>query len=78
MVSRLVRLVVERSGLAEPFGASAVAAEANRRFADRLRQPIDQRTASDVLRRMLGEGEIHSARKGKAFHEALYARRPSR
>jgi hypothetical protein len=78
MVSRLIRLIVERPGLAEPFGASDVAAEANRRFADRLREPIDQRTASDVLRRMLGEGEIYSAQKGKAFHEALYTRRPPR
>lgn len=71
-VSRLIRLIAERSGLAEPFGASAVAAEANRRFADRLRTPIDQRTASDVLRRMQGEGWLRIAQKGKAFHEALY------
>jgi hypothetical protein len=78
MVSRLIRRIVERSGLAEPFGASAVAAEANRRFAARLRKPIHQRTVSDVLRRMLGEGEIYSVQEGKAFHEALYTRRPSR
>lgn len=77
-VSRILRLVVERSGLAEPFGASAVAAEANRRFADHLSKPIDPRTASDVLRRMLGEGRIRIAREGKAFHEALYTRRLAR
>jgi hypothetical protein len=71
-ISRLIRLVAEHCGLAEPFGASAVAAEANRRFADRLREPIDQRTASDVLRRMHGEGWLRVAQKGKAFHEALY------
>jgi hypothetical protein len=76
MVSRLIRRIVERSGLAEPFSASAVAAEANRRFAARLRKPVHQRAASDVLRRMLAEGEISSSQEGKAFHEALYTRRP--
>ncbi len=58
----------------EPFGASAVAVEANRRIRDHL-PPIDRRTASDVLHRMLAEGAIRLAREGKAFHEALYTRR---
>lgn len=75
MVSRLIRLAVERPGLTEPFGATAVAAETNRRFAARLREPVQTRTASDVLRRMLDEGRLQSARKGKAVHEALYVRR---
>lgn len=74
MVSRLLRIVVESPGLAEPFGATAVAAEANRRFADRLREPIQARTASDVLRRLAGEGRLQVAQKGTAFHEALYVR----
>jgi hypothetical protein len=74
MVSRLLRSVVESSTLAEPFGANAVAAEANRRFADRLPAPVGPRTASDVLRRMLAEGAIQLVRKGKASHEALYRR----
>ena len=73
-VSRFLRIVVESPGLEEPFGATAVAEEANRRFADHLRELISPRTASDVLRRMLAEGEIRLARKGKAFHEALYRR----
>jgi hypothetical protein len=76
MVSRLIRLAVESPDLPEPFGASAVVAEANRRFADRLREPVGPRTASDVLRRMLAEGEIQLAREGRPSHEALYARRP--
>jgi len=75
MVSRLIRLVVERPGLAEPFGATTVAAEANRRFASRLRKPVQAPTVSAVLRRMLGEGRLRIARKGKALHEALYVRR---
>ena len=52
-----------------------MAAEANRRFADHISSPIDVRTASDVLRRLLAEGEIRLVREGKPFHEALYARR---
>jgi hypothetical protein len=74
-VSRMLRMVIESPALEEPFGATAVAAEANRRFADQLRQPIGPRTASDVLRRVLAEGRIELAREGKAFHEALYRQR---
>lgn len=74
-VSRLLRMVIESPGLEEPFGATTVAAEANRRSAGRLPEPIGPRTASDVLRRMLAEGKIQLAREGKAFHEALYQRR---
>jgi hypothetical protein len=76
MVGRLLRLVVQSPGLEEPFGPTAVAAEANRRFPDRLRQPVGPRAASDVLRRMLAEGEVELVREGKAFHEATYKRRP--
>jgi hypothetical protein len=76
MVGRLIRLLVERPGLPEPFGASTVAAEANRRFAHRLPRPIDTRAASDVLRRLLAEGRLQLTRKGKAAHEALYIRKP--
>lgn len=75
-VSRLLRRTVER--LEEPFGATALAEEANRRFAAHLEKPVGPRTASDVLRRMLAEGEIRLAREGKAFHEALYSRKPRR
>jgi hypothetical protein len=79
MVSRLLRLVVESPGLLEePFGPTAVAAEVNRRFANRLREPVGPRPASDVLRRMLAEGDLQRVRKGKASHEALYRRTPAR
>ncbi len=76
-ISRLLRSVILSPSLPEPFGASAVAAEANRRIRDRI-PPVDRRTASDVLRRMLAEGAIRLAREGKAFHEALYTRSPRR
>jgi hypothetical protein len=74
MVSRMIRAVVESQGDGEPFGASLVTAEVNRRFADRLRRPVDTRAASDVLRRMNNAGQIHLVRAGKAFSEALYAK----
>ena len=75
MVSRLLRLAIESPELPEPFGATAVAAEANRRFANRLRQRVGPRTASDVLRRMLGEGKLQLVLEGKAKQEALYRRK---
>ncbi len=74
MVGKLLRMVVEDGGLQEPFSPAAVAAEANRRFADRLRKPIDPRTASDVLRRLLAEGRIRLARAGRGTQGALYTR----
>jgi hypothetical protein len=74
MVGKLLRLVVEEGGLKEPFSPAAVAAEANRRFADRLREPVSSRTASDSLRRMLAEGRIRLAREGRGPHGALYTR----
>ena len=37
----------------------------------------DERTASDVLRRLAREGELQLVRKGKAHIEALYKRRGS-
>jgi hypothetical protein len=76
MASRFIRSVVESREEGEPFGASAVTAEVNRRFADRLRRPIDTRMVSDVLRRMNSARQIHLVRAGKAFSEALYARGP--
>jgi DNA-binding protein H-NS len=76
MVGRLLKLATESPGLPEPFGPTDVAAEANRRFAGRLPGgPVGPRTTSDVLRRMLAEGEIQLIREGKPFQEALYARK---
>jgi hypothetical protein len=73
MVSRMIRVVVESQATGgEPFGGADIAEEANKRFADRLRRPIDSRTAGDVLRRMRHEKRIHLLRLGKPFYEALY------
>ena len=55
-----------------PFGPTEVAAAVNRRFAGKLRRPIDSRAASLFLRRRLSEGFVKSVQEGKAYHEALY------
>lgn len=72
--SRLVKRVVERWSGDEPFGPTAVAAEVNRLYRSKLKKPLGQRAASDVLRRLTMEGRLHLVRPGKAFHQALYAR----
>ena len=78
MASRFIRAVIESRPEGEPFGASLVTAEVNRRFGDRLRRPVDTRAASDVLRRMNNAGQLRLVRPGKAFSEALYARGETR
>jgi hypothetical protein len=74
-VSGLLRLVTADSELTEPFGPKAVAAEANRRFKAHLSQPVGSRTVSDVLRRLLREGQLQLVHEGTANHEALYKRK---
>jgi hypothetical protein len=74
MVSRAIRAVVASWKEGEPFGATAVAAEVNRRFADRLRRPVRPRATSDVLRRMSRSRLIQQVRRGKALAEGLYTR----
>jgi hypothetical protein len=73
-VSGLLQMAVASPELQEPFGPAAVAAEANRRFRPHLKELIGPRTASDVLRRLVREGELQLVRKGKAHIEALYKR----
>lgn len=53
------------------FGASAVTAEVNRRFAGKL-HPVDVRTTSSFLRRRLEAGLLTEIREGRPFQEALY------
>jgi len=72
--SRLVAKVAERMAEGTTFGATQVAAEVNRRYRDKLRRPIDSRTASVTLRRLCAAGRLRLIRPGKANHEALYAK----
>jgi len=75
MASKLISRVIQRLGDDETFGASRVAEEANRRFRDSLKKPVDTRMVSVVLRRLRDSGELHQARSGGAAHEALYSKR---
>jgi hypothetical protein len=71
-VSRALARVVRDWQAGVPFGPSAVAAEVNRRFAGKLRRPIDVRAASTFLRRRLRDGSLAGVRPGRPVHEALY------
>lgn len=78
MASRLVSKLAGSPGLPEPFSPSTVAQEVNRRFGAQLPKPLTTRAASDILRRLTENGEIHLVREGRPFNEALYARTPFR
>ena len=73
-VGQMVTLVAQSPYLEEPFSPTSIAEETSRRYAGHLRAPVDPRTASDVLRRLLAEGGLELVRKGTAKREALYRR----
>ncbi len=75
-ISKLIVRVVEAKPDGETFGPTTVAEELNARFGKRLRRPLDGRAVSVTLRRLQADGEIHQVQRGRAFHEALYARGP--
>lgn len=73
----LTRLVEQAVADLEPeqhFIASEVAAEVDRRFADRLRKPAERKLVSLVLRRLHKRGLVRLVRKGFPHKEAVYAR----
>lgn len=70
----LVHWVVSAKDGGDTFGAAAVAAEVNQRFAKRLRQPVNARSVSVTLSRLAAEGVLKVVREGKAHREALYSR----
>jgi hypothetical protein len=75
MASKLIARAVHRLGEEEAFGATRVAEEANRRYRDSLKKPVDARMVSVVLRRLRDAGELHQVKSGGAAHEALYSKR---
>jgi hypothetical protein len=75
MTSKLIARVIHGFGEDETFGANQVAREANRRYRDTLKRPVDGRGASVVLRRLRNAGQIHQVQSGGAAHEALYSKR---
>lgn len=72
--SRLVARVVAERPASEPFTASSVAAEVNRRFRRALKKPANARLASAALRRLLANGTLRLAKKGAPHHESLYTK----
>ena len=74
MTSKLIARVIQGFGEDETFGATRVAREANRRYRDTLKRPVDARGASVVLRRLRNAGQIHQVQSGGAAHEALYSK----
>jgi hypothetical protein len=73
LTSKLIARAIR--GLAdETFGATRVAQEANRRYRNTLKKPVDARAASTVLRRLRDAGEIQQVQSGGAAHEALYSK----
>ena len=74
-ISKMIGRVLDAKPAGERLTPSSIAQEVNQTFAKRLRRPISSRTASVALRRLAGLGRLELVREGKAFHEALYAKR---
>jgi len=73
-LARLVEMVVERKEPHERFGPSAIAAEVNQAFGDRLRRPFSERQVSVALSWLAKTGRIVRHQQGRPFHESQYAR----
>jgi hypothetical protein len=71
----ILRILQGQTG-GEPFGATTLTTEINRRFRDRLEQDADVRSVSAALRRMVRKRQIHLVREGRSYREALYAKGP--
>jgi hypothetical protein len=73
-INKLVARVVEDRALDETFGPREIAEEVNRRFARRLKKPLDMRQVSVSLRWLVSDGQIFKLAKGRPHHESRYAR----
>jgi len=73
-ISRMISRVIEGKVNGERFTPSAMAGEVNETFGKRLRRPVTGRTAAVALSRLADLGYVHLVRKGKPFHEAIYAK----
>lgn len=73
-IAKMVARVLELRDRGEPFGVTAVTEAVNQRYRNRLREPVESRQVSVVLRWMLRTKRLRSVRKGRPFHEALYTK----
>lgn len=74
-ISKMIGRLIDAKMAGERITPSAMAREVNETFAKRLRRPVSGRTASVALRRLADLGHLELVREGKAFHEAIYAKR---
>jgi hypothetical protein len=74
-ISKMIGRILDSKLAGERITPSSMAAEVNETFAKRLRRPVSSRTASVALRRLADLGYLDLVRGGKAFHEAIYAKR---
>jgi hypothetical protein len=72
--ARMVNRVLELRDSAEPFGVTAITAEVNQRYRNRLKEPLKTGQVSVVLRWMSRTGRLRLVRKGKPSREALYVK----
>lgn len=73
-VQRLIEEAVQTFGPAEPFGATKVLQEIERRHGQALKRRPDPEHVSIALRRMGRSGRLYQVRRGKPHWEALYVR----
>jgi hypothetical protein len=71
---RLVERVVQGMAPEERFGPAKVRAEVERHYGAVLRDRVDVRKVSSVLRHLARRGRIHLVRRGRPRWEALYSR----
>ncbi len=70
----LLHTIVAELGPQQHFGPAWLAAEVNRRYADRLRKPVTSRQMSDVCRRLARIGRLRQVREGKGRYESRFVR----
>jgi hypothetical protein len=75
--NKLVARVVQDMAAEEPFDLRSIHAEVNRRFAARLKKPLDARQVSVSLRWLAATGRIVRLEKGRPHSASKYVRRLS-
>lgn len=76
-LTALITRILKAKAQGETFGPTALTAEINQRFRDRLQRDADIRSVSAALRRMCRKRQVELVREGRSYNEALY-RQPKR
>jgi len=75
-LTRMIDLVLAALPQDAHIGARQVTVEVNRRFGAHLSKPADLEQVALTLKRRAQAGRLHRLRRGRPYHEALYARKP--